>query len=410
MKKIFVSAYACEPNSGSEIGVGWHWVLEMSKYFELWVLTRKSNQPTIASWLMKHPNYENIHFVYYDLPQWARFWKKGMRGVRIYYNLWQWCTDRLVKKVMTEHGIDIYHLLTYGNALWPASCYGQKQYFIWGPIGGIDYISKEYSKYYGWQWRAIECLRRVLIKSLPLNCGFLKRSKKANLILCKSRSMYEAIPNRDKRKAILFTDVAVESHLSDKYVKRRMSDGVVRFLMVGRLDPWRGFDIAIEALALAISQKSNIHLDIVGSGSDRSRIVKWINKYGVNDFVTLHGHVAINFYYQMMADCDVVLNPCLKEGAVTAAFDSMAFGKPLICIDTGGYTRYFNSDYSIVIPHDGRTEIIERLADAILRLTDDELRNTLGQKAQTVGNLLSWDTKGKEIYKTITNHYESDDR
>ena len=38
--KIFVSAYACEPASGSEIGVGWHWVLEMSKHFELWVLTR----------------------------------------------------------------------------------------------------------------------------------------------------------------------------------------------------------------------------------------------------------------------------------------------------------------------------------------------------------------------------------
>lgn len=33
--KIFVSAYACEPDLGSEIGVGWHWVLEMSKYFEL---------------------------------------------------------------------------------------------------------------------------------------------------------------------------------------------------------------------------------------------------------------------------------------------------------------------------------------------------------------------------------------
>ena len=29
--KIFVSAYACEPDLGSEIGVGWHWVLEMSK-------------------------------------------------------------------------------------------------------------------------------------------------------------------------------------------------------------------------------------------------------------------------------------------------------------------------------------------------------------------------------------------
>ena len=52
--KVFVSAYACEPGLGSEIGVGWHWVLEMSKNFELWVLTRKSNQQNIEKWMNTH--------------------------------------------------------------------------------------------------------------------------------------------------------------------------------------------------------------------------------------------------------------------------------------------------------------------------------------------------------------------
>ena len=56
--KIFVSAYACEPGLGSEIGVGWHWVLEMSRYFELWVLTRESNRPTIEPWIAAHPEFE----------------------------------------------------------------------------------------------------------------------------------------------------------------------------------------------------------------------------------------------------------------------------------------------------------------------------------------------------------------
>ena len=87
--KIFVSAYACEPGLGSEIGVGWHWVLEMSKHFELWVLTRESNRSTIEPWIALHPEYAGIHFLYFDLPKWARFWKKGLRGVRTYYNIWQ---------------------------------------------------------------------------------------------------------------------------------------------------------------------------------------------------------------------------------------------------------------------------------------------------------------------------------
>ena len=101
--KIFVSAYACEPGLGSEIGVGWHWVLEMSKYFELWVLTRKSNQSSIEPWITKYPEYNHIHFLYYDWPKWARFWKKGLRGVRTYYNIWQYCTNDIVKRTMQEN-------------------------------------------------------------------------------------------------------------------------------------------------------------------------------------------------------------------------------------------------------------------------------------------------------------------
>lgn len=108
-QKIFISAYACEPGLGSEIGVGWHWVLEMSKYFELWVLTRRSNQHTIEPWIAEHPKYSHIHFLYFDLPKWARFWKKGLRGVRTYYNIWQWLTNSIVRRTMKENNIHIFH-------------------------------------------------------------------------------------------------------------------------------------------------------------------------------------------------------------------------------------------------------------------------------------------------------------
>ena len=62
-KKIMVSAYACEPGYGTEIGVGWHWTLEMSKYFEVWVLTRESNKENIEEWISKNNKGNDIHFV-----------------------------------------------------------------------------------------------------------------------------------------------------------------------------------------------------------------------------------------------------------------------------------------------------------------------------------------------------------
>ena len=110
-------------------------------------------------------------------------------------------------------------------------------------------------------------------------------------------------------------------------------------------------------------------------------------------------------YYQKMADSDCILNPSLKEGAVTTAFDTMSFSKPLICIDTGGYTRYFDNDCAIVIPRNSRDEIVKELSSAILRMTDPTERKRLGEEAHKRGMEYTWKDKGKSIYETIVKVY-----
>jgi glycosyltransferase involved in cell wall biosynthesis len=404
--KIFVSAYACEPNLGSEIGVGWHWVLEMSKYFELWVLTRKSNQLGIEAWLEENPSYKNIHFIYFDLPYYLRFWKKGMRGVRTYYNIWQWVTNSIVKETMQSQNIKIFHHLTYGNVLWSVSNYGQQQFFIWGPVGGLETIASEFSKEYHFKGRIIEALRRIVVKSLPINIGFQKRCKNANLILCKTDILKNSIPNKYKNKAFLFTDVAVDSLTFERSDIKKENEKI-QLIAVGRLDPWRGFDLLIEAIALAVKTNLNIHLEIVGKGLDYIRLQNLIKKHNLSNNVGLVGEVSREVYYQKMANCDVVVNPSLKEGAVTISFDSMSFAKPLICVDTTGYTRYFSEEYAIVIPLQKRMELIKAVSNAVLRLANPQEREKLGANAKIAGKQFSWEARGFEIYQTILNSYEA---
>lgn len=406
-EKIFVSAYACEPNMGTEIGVGWHWTLEMSKYFEVWVLTRKSNQANIEKWISESPVQYDIHYIFYDLPKALRFWKKGLRGVRTYYVLWQKLTNRIVKKTMRENDIHIYHLLTYGNSLWPASSYGMKQTFIWGPTGGVDSISCDYTKYYPLKSRLVEWVRRTMVKLLPLNMGFQKRCKNADLIFCKSTSMYDAIDEKYQDKAMLFTDVAVEPHQILSAEKKHPG---VKYIVVGRFDPWRGFDILIEAFGKAVQTNEEISLEIIGDGKDRVRLQQIVKKLGIENHVAFAGKIPIEKYYEKMAACDVVVNSCLKEGAVTAAFDALSFGKPLIGIETGGYTRYFKDSYSIIIPKLGRTETINNLCDAILKMSDTETRESMSREAMRVKNAYVWENKGAEIYKEIRRVTESDRR
>lgn len=421
-KRIFVSAYACEPGLGSEIGVGWHWVLEMSKYFDLWVLTRRSNMPNINAWLAENPDFSNINFIYYDLPKWARFWKKGLRGVRLYYILWQLCSNNIVKRTMIENNISIFHHLTYGNALWNVSRYGSKQTFIWGPVGGLETIPENFSRHYDTKCRIIEKFRRFAVACAKLNVGFYYRCKQADIILCKTEHTLKRIPQRFAAKAILFTDVAADviAH-SDAAINMAADvtahsdiingsnppaahnassnsiDKAINFISVGRLDAWRGFDLVLEAFALARKQNNLLTLTIVGDGNDKSRLLSIVDKLDISSSVSFTGNVPMSEYKCLMNTADVVVNAALKEGAVTVSFDAVSLGKPLICLDTTGYTRCFSEKYAVIIPILERDVVIDKIKDAMLTLANNEQRHQMSLNALNASSSLSWQNHGKHF-------------
>ena len=438
MKKIFVSAYACEPGLGSEIGVGWHWVIELSKYHEVWVLTRESNRGSIEPWIAEHKEFGNIHFVYFDLPLWARRWKRGMRGVRLYYMLWQWLSNGVVKRTMMENGIDTYHHLTYGNAMWPVSSYGMKQRFVWGPTSAGVSLPRFLTKHFSWKSGLKEVAQRWMRRLLPLNVGFRRRCRMAEVILCKTDDTMECVPRKWRHKCVQMTDVAVEPRDAAKYmVPKRYDEGAVNYVMAGTMVGWRTMDVLIEAWAamrvrseelgvrseaapacLSPTDDTNFDfceqksfliphfiakgsktfgsslLTIMGDGPERGRLEGLIRKLGIEDSVRLVGQVDMETYYSYIAQADVVVNSCFREGAVTLAFDAMAMGKPLICFDTGGYTHYFEPEYSRVIKGvKSREEAVERLAQAMAELADKELCAQMGAEAKRRSEELSWEKK-----------------
>src|SRR5437588_10456375 len=97
-RRVVVSAYACEPEKGSEPGVGWNWVCQIAKRCAVWVITRNSNRAAIEAALVSNPM-PNVHFVYFDFPRWATFWKRGRRGGQSYYYLWQLAVFFVARKL-----------------------------------------------------------------------------------------------------------------------------------------------------------------------------------------------------------------------------------------------------------------------------------------------------------------------
>ena len=95
--KVLLSAYACEPNKGSEPGIGWHWVLEVTRLgHDVWVLTRANNRETIER---ASPGLPNLHIVYHDPPAWVARLKKKGPFLQLYYAWWQWSAYRRARQL-----------------------------------------------------------------------------------------------------------------------------------------------------------------------------------------------------------------------------------------------------------------------------------------------------------------------
>ena len=131
--KILISAYACEPGKGSEPGVGWNNVEQAARFYHVWVMTRSNNRALIEEALAAQPM-PNVHWIYLDLPHWASFWKKGQRGIHLYYSLWQILAYRKARRLHHDVGFDLAHHVTFVNYWLPIFLPLLPIPFVWGLI------------------------------------------------------------------------------------------------------------------------------------------------------------------------------------------------------------------------------------------------------------------------------------
>ena len=135
MKTILATTYAVNPYKGSEDGMGWNYVLQIAKNNKVIAITRENNQKAIEKYMDEHPNvlYKNIAFLYFDLPYWMRWWKKGGRGAMLYYWMWQKGVIGFVTKQNLT--FDIAHNLNFHNDWTPSYLWKLGKPFVWGPVG-----------------------------------------------------------------------------------------------------------------------------------------------------------------------------------------------------------------------------------------------------------------------------------
>jgi len=139
--KILLSAYACEPNRGTEPGVGWNTAVALAQSQQVWVFTSNTHRAAIEAELAIRP-VENLQFVYVDPLGWVYDWsqegKKAHWDVHLHYYLWQIWAYFVGRSLHPTLGFDLVHHITYGKYSAPSFLSLLPIPFFWGPLGGAE--------------------------------------------------------------------------------------------------------------------------------------------------------------------------------------------------------------------------------------------------------------------------------
>jgi hypothetical protein len=147
-KKILLSAYACEPEVGSEHGIGWGWInFLLQNNFKVEVITRLSNKNKIVSYL-KNKNIKKIKFHYYDLKGFFFEISKGKNNSNsyFYFIIWQLMIFFKYKKYIKKNNFDIVQHVTFGSMRFPSFLGLCHKNFLFGPVAGLENIPTQLIK------------------------------------------------------------------------------------------------------------------------------------------------------------------------------------------------------------------------------------------------------------------------
>lgn len=404
--RVLVSAYACEPGRGSEPGVGWSWVREIARFNEVWVVTRANNRPLIEAALGASA-LSSLHWVYFDLPPWLRFWKRRGFGVRLYYLLWQIGLYFVARRLHKQNNLELIHHLTFGTYWMPTFLALLPVPFVWGPLGGGESAPPAFRRFFGQRARLYEVMRDAIRTIGELNPLLRFTARRAILTLCKTVDTEKRLQRLGARRTLVYSEVGLpEADIQRLNNLSSREESAVRLVSLGRLIHWKGFELAVNAFAKFHRAFPESEYWIIGDGPERRRLEALAQRLGVADSVRFFGGMSRAHVLQSLESCDVLVHPSLHDSGGWVCVEAMASGRPVICLDLGGPAIQVTHETGIKVRATTPQQVILDLAQAMSQLAQDgRRRHHLGQAGRRrVQEHFSWHSKGqwiKELFLAI---------
>jgi glycosyltransferase involved in cell wall biosynthesis len=403
--RVLLSVYACEPGKGSEQGVGWNAVRQIARFHEVWALTRANNRQSIEHALVEE-SIPNVHWVYFDLPKWARFWKNGQRGGRLYYYLWQIGIYFKARNLHQRVDFNLAHHLTFVKYWVPSFIALLPIPFVWGPVGGAESAPLSFWYFFSLRGKVHEFLRHTARRLAEIDPFVRLTARRAAFAFSTTKETKARLQALGCQRVSVLSAVGLPAdeicRLGSLPVRL---NNTFRLMSIGNLLHLKGFELGLRAFARFSNRFPDSEYWLVGDGPERKPLERLARKLGVAGKVTFCGPMPRSRVLEKLAECDVLLHPSLHDSGGWVCLEAMAARRPVVCLDLGGPGLQVTAKTGIKVTAITPRQCVADLAAAITRLAEDStLRVRLGQEARqwTVENY-DWDKKGEFLMKAYAN-------
>ena len=413
---ILLNAYACAPDMGSELGIGWNWCVELARHCELHIITESEYQERIEAVLPTLEQGKRMHFHFLPVTEKVRqmCWNQGDWRFYHYYKKWQQQAADTARDICRMERIDILHQLTMQGFREPGYLWQVSQEtgipFIWGPIGGIKLFPMAYTKDGSWKIRIYFQIKNFISNwQLKHNKRVDNAMRQASLLISSIPESYHAIKKVKGLESVLMPDTGTENkHPNDN--ENQKDNQRFTILWAAKFDFRKRLDLALKALAR--TGISNLRLQVFGSGNKKqvAEAKALAEKLGVTQQIEWMGNCTQQQVKTAMQQANLFLFTSVNEECSSVIMEAISNHLPILCFDCCGMSAVVTNDVGIKIPLTTPERSVKDFAEKITYLYHHpETLATMSANCYQRAEDLSWENKARQMVELYNKSVNKND-
>jgi glycosyltransferase involved in cell wall biosynthesis len=401
MKNVLISAYTCCPETGSEPGNGWNWIMGyINNGFCVHCITSSRYKNKIEPYIKKH-EIRKLFFYYTDNKFTLSFSKIPSIGLYIHYYTWLLAARKIIKKIQVSINFHHAHHVTYSSIKFGTPLYKLNYKSILGPLGGGELPHDSLKKYLGKYYYGAYFKNKMSDFLENINPSVKWSVNDAEIILTSNHVAEKIIGKYTDKKTVKMFDAGVSEYFEKPFIKRKIANNTINILWVGRILPRKGLNLAIDAIA-KLPEGFDFHFNIAGHGMLKKNAIEQVKNYGIDSKITFHESMPHNELEKLFSESHIFLFPSLIDSCPMQVFEAFAFGLPVITLNHQGMKDQVNEKTGIKVNVGDNINYPQQLADAILSVcNNDEVYDNYSLMAYKFGQQQIWSKKIKLFLNSI---------